>query len=54
MTPERWRQIKALLESALERTGHEREAFLDDACAGDPELRCIYSKADSENHLALL
>src|SRR6185503_3252923 len=39
MTPERWRQIKALLESALERTGHEREAFLDDACAGDPELR---------------
>jgi len=39
MTPERWRQIKGLLESALERTSHEREAFLADACAGDLELR---------------
>jgi serine/threonine-protein kinase len=39
MTPERWRQIKALLESALERGPHEREAFLDNACAGDQELR---------------
>ena len=39
MTPERWQQIKALLESAIERDPPRREAFLDEACAGDPELR---------------
>src|SRR5688572_25184970 len=38
MTPERWQQIKALLESALERDPLERDAFLDQACAGDPAL----------------
>ncbi|HZN00466.1 MAG TPA: protein kinase [Pyrinomonadaceae bacterium] len=39
MTPERWQQIKALLESALERDPLERNAFLNDACAGDTALR---------------
>ncbi len=39
MTPERWQQIKSLLESAIERDPPTREAFLDEACAGDPELR---------------
>jgi len=39
MTPERWQQIKALLESALERDPPERNAFLNDACAGDTSLR---------------
>ncbi len=39
MTPERWQQIKALLESALERDPVAREAFLDERCAGDPSLR---------------
>jgi serine/threonine protein kinase len=39
MTPERWQQIKALLESALERAPLERSAFLNDACAGDTALR---------------
>ncbi|HET8783732.1 MAG TPA: protein kinase, partial [Pyrinomonadaceae bacterium] len=39
MTPERWQQIKALLESAIERDPRARSAFLDEACAGDPALR---------------
>ena len=39
MTPERWQQIKALLESALDRDPLERDAFLDKACAGDHVLR---------------
>src|SRR5687767_2183340 len=39
MTPERWQQIKALLESAIERDPLARNAFLDEACAGDPALR---------------
>src|ERR1044071_9161193 len=39
MTPERWQQIKAVLEEALERDPLERESYLDEACAGDPNLR---------------
>ena len=39
MTPERWQQIKALLESAIDRDPLARKAFLDEACAGDPVLR---------------
>ena len=39
MTPERWQQIKAVLEEALERDPLERESFLDQACAGDSTLR---------------
>lgn len=39
MTPERWQQIKVLLESALERDPLERNAFLNEACAGDTALR---------------
>ncbi|HET9209750.1 MAG TPA: serine/threonine-protein kinase [Thermoanaerobaculia bacterium] len=39
MTPERWQQIKAVLEEALEREEPERAGFLDAACQGDDELR---------------
>src|ERR1044071_219221 len=39
MTPERWQQIKAVLEEALERDPLEREAYLDEACAEDSDLR---------------
>src|ERR1700687_3693782 len=39
MTPERWQQVKKLLEAAWERDAGERGAFLDQACADDPELR---------------
>jgi serine/threonine protein kinase/Tfp pilus assembly protein PilF len=39
VTPERWQQIKAVLESALDREETERMAFLDSACQGDDELR---------------
>ena len=39
MTPERWQQIKALLESALERDPLERNVFLDEACGADAVLR---------------
>src|SRR5436309_1075046 len=38
MEPGRWQQIKQLCESALKRDESERAAFLDDACAADPEL----------------
>src|SRR5215831_4437658 len=39
MTPERWQQVKSLFDSAIEREPNQRAAFLDEACAGDPELR---------------
>src|SRR5947199_5220417 len=37
--PERWRRIEALLDEAFDRQAEERRAFLDQACAGDSELR---------------
>jgi len=39
MTPERWMDVERLFHAALERHPLERAAFLDDACAGDTELR---------------
>jgi eukaryotic-like serine/threonine-protein kinase len=39
MEPERWEQIERLYHAALERTLAERAAYLDQACAGDEELR---------------
>src|SRR5262245_24238038 len=39
MTPERWREIEDLLQAALERPHAERQAFLDQACASDADLR---------------
>ncbi|PYS34678.1 MAG: hypothetical protein DMF75_05835, partial [Acidobacteria bacterium] len=39
MTPEHWQQVKALLESALQREPHERAAFISKACGGDESLR---------------
>ena len=38
MDSERWKQIDGLLQSALEHRPDEREAFLREACAGDPAL----------------
>lgn len=37
--PERWAQIELLYHAALEREPSGRAVFLDEACAGDDELR---------------
>src|SRR6185503_4603025 len=39
MTPERWKQIDELAQSALERGVDHRASFLAEACAGDEALR---------------
>ena len=39
MKPERWQQIDRVFQAALEYEPDERAAFLDEACAGDPNLR---------------
>jgi serine/threonine protein kinase len=39
MTSERWRQVEALFNAALEQKSDRRERFLAEACRGDKELR---------------
>jgi non-specific serine/threonine protein kinase/serine/threonine-protein kinase len=39
MTPERWQQIRDVFEHAEQLSALEREPYLDEACARDPELR---------------
>jgi len=39
VTPEHWQQVKALLQSALQRDPQERAAFISKACGGDESLR---------------
>jgi Tol biopolymer transport system component len=39
MTPERWQQVKHVLQRALELTPEQRPAFLDSACSEDHSLR---------------
>jgi serine/threonine protein kinase/Tol biopolymer transport system component len=39
MTPERWRQVEGLFQAALRLPPEERDAFVDEECAADPELR---------------
>jgi serine/threonine protein kinase/WD40 repeat protein len=39
MTPERWQQVKEVLDGALHVGGEERAAFLGHACQTDPSLR---------------
>jgi serine/threonine protein kinase/tetratricopeptide (TPR) repeat protein len=52
VTPERWQQIKVVLDDALDREGAERALFLDQACRGDGELRReVESYAASETEV---
>ena len=39
MTPERWQEVKALLDGALQRAPFDRPAFLEQACGADAALR---------------
>jgi hypothetical protein len=39
LTPDEWRRAKALFEVAIQHDPGARDAFLDEACAGDPQLR---------------
>jgi WD40 repeat protein/serine/threonine protein kinase len=39
MTPERWQQVDKIFQLAMDLEGSPRAAFLDEACAGDPDLR---------------
>ncbi|HVF51141.1 MAG TPA: serine/threonine-protein kinase, partial [Pyrinomonadaceae bacterium] len=39
MTPERWKLVEGVFQSALDKLPEERAAFLEEACAGDALLR---------------
>ena len=39
MTPERWKRVDELLETALDYPPGERASFLDRVCGGDPDMR---------------
>ena len=39
MKAERWQQVERVYESALAKDASERASFLEDACAGDDDLR---------------
>ena len=39
VTPERWQQVKGVLDAALEREPQERAVFISKACEGDEPLR---------------
>ena len=39
MTPEQWQRVEDLLQRALDCPPQERTSFLDEACAGDEQLR---------------
>ena len=39
MVPERWQQVKDLLQEALQVVPQQRKSFLDSACNGDQSLR---------------
>jgi len=50
MNPERWQQVKTVLEAALPLDAVQRRAYLDQACATDPSLRSeIESLLDANN-----
>lgn len=53
MSPDRWEQVKALLQAAIERgTPEERIAFLDEACRDDLMLRNEVELLLSAHHKA--
>ncbi len=39
MTPEQWQKVEDLLQGALDRSPRDRDSFLDEACAGDEQLK---------------
>jgi len=39
MTPERWQKVEEVLQATLDRSPRDRVSYLDEACAGDDELK---------------
>ena len=50
MKPERWQEVKKVLEVALEREPSEREAYLNEACAEPSVRREVQSLIAAHEH----
>lgn len=55
MTPERWRQVEEIFQTALDLSPEERSRYVSTACAADPALRkdveALLSQHDSAGQL---
>jgi WD40 repeat protein/serine/threonine protein kinase len=55
MSPERWCQVEAVLQAALDHGENERAVYLDEVCAADPSLRreveSLLAMEDAAAHL---
>lgn len=51
-TPEQWNRLSNLLGDALDLPEAERQAFLDETCVGDPELRTEIDRLLTSYHEA--
>jgi tetratricopeptide (TPR) repeat protein len=51
---ERWERADRLLDEALDRPANERAAFLDEACAGDRDLRGLLERLLADQETGLL
>jgi hypothetical protein len=51
MSPDRWQQIEAVFQTAVDLKASERQAFIEMACGGDQDLRSEIEKlmADYES-----
>ena len=54
LTPERWQQIARIYELAVDRDPSRRDAFLSEACAGDPSLRMEVESLLSQDRAAVI
>ena len=53
MSPQRWQKVEEIFHQALEQPAAERDAWLEQACAGDAELRTdVASLIESDNAAA--
>jgi eukaryotic-like serine/threonine-protein kinase len=52
MNPERWQQVREVLDQALALEAGERTPFLEQSCAGDPELRHEVESLLASHHKA--
>ena len=54
MNRAQWQKVEAIFQAAIERSGGSRGAYLDEACAGDRELRAeveaLLREHDSDPH----
>jgi hypothetical protein len=50
-TAENFRRVRNLFDAAAERPVHDRQAFLEDACEGDPDLQAeVQALLDAREH----